>query len=221
MLRRLHGTRLDNPDIEDQSLRPLINVDILEFSALRVEIPEFCLKFGNPYLELSYSILHFIRTFFNRPASAGLHIVDRTALANLLYDLLFSFNGQHDYGQLFIKINSFDLKMWDQLTAAEIEKIRSVDFAFQLFAREMRRFVPNYHIFIAVADDPEFVAANMSKRGNQDASYDTYEYTMSQNFLFKRLAQQLPADMCTMLCVDRYVDETMFVSHLCNLTAKK
>lgn len=154
----------------------------------------------------------------NQPTNAQKSILDwfvltdRCPFDNLIYDILFTFNGHHDYANLEAKLTAFDTNCHESLSQEELLKLRSVDFAIECIANEFVRSIPNYHILIVTVNNSFFVSDNMLKRGQLDSSFNVLDYTRSQNLLFKRLAEKLPRELCSSIKVDYLLQsEDIFV----------
>lgn len=191
-------------------------------------------------MELAYTLLHHIRSFADliEPVSTPdvtseqqvasvsciprsildwFILTDRSPFDNLIYDILFTFEGHRNFELLRSKIESFDSQAFDSLTEAEIAKIRSVDFAIDCIAVELTRSIPNYHILIVTVNNAFLVSDNLTKRGNADSNFDVVEYTRSQNLLFKRLVERLPRELCSSVQVDsliRFEDVRVFFTEI-------
>lgn len=212
----------------------------LDYTEICKEQPIFASKFGNTYMELAYTLLHHIRSFADliEPVSTPdvtsdqqvasvsciprsildwFILTDRSPFDNLIYDILFTFEGHRNFELLRSKIESFDSQAFDSLTEAEIAKIRSVDFAIDCIAAELTRSIPNYHILIVTVNNAFLVSDNLTKRGNPDSNFDVVEYTRSQNLLFKRLVERLPRELCSSVQVDsliRFEDVRVFFTEI-------
>lgn len=228
MLRKLNGTKFNGTTCVSR---------FLDYAEICKEQPIFSSKFGNMYMEMAYTLMHHIRSFADiiepptaeevkAECSAALSAVspvprsvldwfiltDRAPFDNLIYDLLFTFDGQRSYDLLYSKMTSYDSRAYDALTEAEVAKIRSVDFVIDCISRELVRSIPNYHILIVTVNNSFLVADQMTKRGNFDSTFNVVDYTRSQNFLFKRLADKLPRELCSSIQVDNLLrDEDLHV----------
>lgn len=221
LLKALDGTKFNGTTFSSR---------FLDYAEICKEQPIFASKFGNTYMELAYTLLHHIRSFadliepastpdvqnVNEPQFTSVSpvprsildwfiLTDRSPFDNLVYDILFTFDGHRNFDLLQSKIESFDSQAFDSLTEAELTKIRSVDFAIDCIAAELTRSIPNYHILIVTVNNAFLVSDNLTKRGNPDSTFNVVEYTRSQNLLFKRLVARLPRELCSSVQVDSLI----------------
>lgn len=223
LLKTLDGTKFNGTTFSSR---------FLDYAEICKEQPIFASKFGNTYMELAYTLLHHIRSFADliEPVSTPSNVkdvkeppqitsvspvprsildwfilTDRSPFDNLVYDILFTFDGHRNFDLLQSKIESFDSQAFDSLTEAELTKIRSVDFAIDCIAAELTRSIPNYHILIVTVNNAFLVSDNLTKRGNPDSNFNVVEYTRSQNLLFKRLVERLPRELCSSIQVDSLI----------------
>lgn len=221
LLKALDGTKFNGTTFSSR---------FLDYAEICKEQPIFASKFGNTYMELAYTLLHHIRSFadliepastpdvqnVNEPQFTSVSpvprsildwfiLTDRSPFDNLVYDILFTFDGHRNFDLLQSKIESFDSQAFDSLTEAELTKIRSVDFAIDCIAAELTRSIPNYHILIVTVNNAFLVSDNLTKRGNPDSTFNVVEYTRSQNLLFKRLVERLPRELCSSVQVDSLI----------------
>lgn len=131
-----------------------------------------------------------------------------------MYDLLFTFNGHENFASLYAKVSAYDKGNYDSLTEGEKIKLYSFDTTVRLIMAEIRRQCMPYHMFIVLTSDPSAVANNLYLRNRQDAVYNAYEYTLSQNYLFNRMADRLPSGLCTIVWVDHYIDTRLVIELL-------
>lgn len=220
LLKTLDGTKFNGTTFSSR---------FLDYAEICKEQPIFASKFGNTYMELAYTLLHQIRSFADliEPASTPTPdvkepqftsvssvprsvldwfiLTDRSPFDNLVYDILFTFDGHRNFELLRSKIENFDSQVFDSLTEEELTKIRSVDFAIDCIAAELTRSIPNYHILIVTVNNAFLVSDNLTKRGNPDSNFNVVEYTRSQNLLFKRLVERLPRELCSSIQVDSLI----------------
>lgn len=219
LLKALDGTKFNGTTCSSR---------FLDYAEICKEQPIFASKFGNTYMELAYTLLHHIRSFadiIEQPASTPdtkepqstsvssvprsvldwFILTDRSPFDNLIYDILFTFEGHRNFDVLQSKIQSFDSQVFDSLTEEELTKLRSVDFVIDCIAAELIRSIPNYHILIVTVNNAFLVSDNMRKRGNPDSNFNVVEYTRSQNLLFKRLVDRLPRELCSCIQVDSLI----------------
>ena len=219
LLKALDGTKFNGTTCSSR---------FLDYAEICKEQPIFASKFGNTYMELAYTLLHHIRSFadiIEQPASTPdtkepqstsvssvprsvldwFILTDRSPFDNLIYDILFTFEGHRNFDVLQSKIQSFDSQVFASLTEEELTKLRSVDFVIDCIAAELIRSIPNYHILIVTVNNAFLVSDNMRKRGNPDSNFNVVEYTRSQNLLFKRLVDRLPRELCSCIQVDSLI----------------
>lgn len=219
LLKALDGTKFNGTTCSSR---------FLDYAEICKEQPIFASKFGNTYMELAYTLLHHIRSFadiIEQPASTPdtkepqstsvssvprsvldwFILTDRSPFDNLIYDILFTFEGHRNFDVLQSKIQSFDSQVFDSLTEEELTKLRSIDFVIDCIAAELIRSIPNYHILIVTVNNAFLVSDNMRKRGNPDSNFNVVEYTRSQNLLFKRLVDRLPRELCSCIQVDSLI----------------
>lgn len=186
----------------------------LEFSQLREEFPELRNKFNQPYLEVLYSLLHFMRTTNDSAAVGGreLCVTDRMPLANLIYDFLFRYDGQHSPRRIITLLRAYSTER-EKLLQEDVDRVASFDFAFRTFASEMRK-QGNYHVLFTIATNVSKTAACLAAR-DKPKGLNVRAYVASQNVLFRRAAENMGDDVCTLVYVSDFINLQQMMRAVC------
>lgn len=175
----------------------------LEFSQLRQEFPEFRRKFNQPYLEVLYTLLHFMRTTSDSGVGGpDLCVTDRMPLANLIYDFLFRYNGQHSPRRLITLFRAYATER-ENMTQEDVDRVAAFDFAFRTFAAEVRK-QKNYHVIFTIASNVSRTADCLAAR-DKPKEVNVRAYVASQNVLFRRAAENMGSDVCSLIYVSDFV----------------